>query len=275
VKKGAFASVAGRFGEVTRDPDKDSEVKLRWLDDGKESSWTKVYKLSSVVASSSDLVRGSRIPVNDPEVTELSYQGQLIGPAEVILIAAATSTLAAVYEVNISMNDIGVDGAEALAAVIQGSALRCNIAGKFCGVREGATTGVAVKEGAFASVASRFGQVTSIYSDGDVKLTWLDDGEESDWTEPGKLSTVVASSSDLVFGSRIPVNDPEVTELSYQGQQIGPAEVTLIAAATSTLAALTEIDVRQNPGIDEASLAALRAAAKETGCTILADEDDD
>ena len=90
---------------------------------------------------------------------------------------------------------------------------------------------------------------------------------------PNAESAVVASSSDLVFGSRIPVNDPEVTELSYQGQQIGPAEVTLIAAATSTLAALTEIDVRQNPGIDEASLAALRAAAEETGCTILADDD--
>jgi hypothetical protein len=47
--------------------------------------------------------------------------------------------IAAVYEVNISMNDIGVDGAKALAAVIPGSALRCIIAGKFCnGVREGA-----------------------------------------------------------------------------------------------------------------------------------------
>ena len=38
-------------------------------------------------------------------------------------------------------------------------------------------------------------------------------------------------------------------------------------------AALSEIDVRQNPGIDNASLAALQAAAEETGCTILADDD--
>jgi hypothetical protein len=39
------------------------------------------------------------------------------------------------------------------------------------------------------------------------------------------------------------------------------------------IAALSEIDVRQNPGIDDASLAALQAAAEETGCTILADDD--
>eukprot|EP01046_Picozoa_sp_COSAG06_P063541 COSAG06_NODE_14803_length_1124_cov_1.736585_1_plen_355_part_01 len=168
------------------------------------------------------------------------------------------------------MNDIGVDGVEALAAVIPGSALRCIIAGKFCGVRDGVATGVEVKKGVFAAVEGRFGQITQDPEYSEVKLRWLDDGRESDYTKVDKLSSVVASSSDLVIGSRIPVNDPEVTELNYQGQLIGPAEVILIAAATSTLAAVTEIDVRQNPGIDEASLAALRAAAEETGCAILA-----
>jgi hypothetical protein len=125
VKKGAFASVAGRFGEVTRDPDKDSEVKLRWLDDGKESSWTKVYKLSSVVASLSDLVWGSRILVNDPEVTELSYQGQLIGPADVILIAAATSTLAALTQIDLRGHP-GLDRA-ALELLRAAAPTTCNI----------------------------------------------------------------------------------------------------------------------------------------------------
>ena len=85
-----------------------------------------------------------------------------------------------------------------------------------------------------------------------------------------KLSSVVASSSDLVCGSRILVNDPEVTELNYQGQLIGPAEVILIAAATSTLAALTELDLRENKALDEAALAELRAAAPKT-CKILTD----
>jgi hypothetical protein len=75
-----------------------------------------------------------------------------------------------------------------------------------------------------------------------VRLRWLDDGSD-DYTKVDKLSSIVASLSDLVCGSRIPVNDPEVTELNYQGQQIGPAEVTLIAAATSTLAALNSLTV--------------------------------
>eukprot|EP01043_Picozoa_sp_COSAG02_P019160 COSAG02_NODE_915_length_15986_cov_16.498584_4_plen_2230_part_00 len=56
VKKGVVAAIDGRFGEVKEDPDSDSEVKLRWLDDGSESSWTKVDKLTSVVATRSDLI---------------------------------------------------------------------------------------------------------------------------------------------------------------------------------------------------------------------------
>eukprot|EP01046_Picozoa_sp_COSAG06_P061937 COSAG06_NODE_13774_length_1220_cov_32.807315_2_plen_184_part_00 len=103
-----------------------------------------------------------------------------------------TDAAAAVYEVNISMNDIGVDGARALAAVIPGSALRCIIAGKFCEVKEGAST-VTVKQGAFASVAGRFGQVTQDPNGlSNVKLRWLDDGEESKYTKVDKLSSVVA-----------------------------------------------------------------------------------
>ena len=48
---------------------------------------------------------------------------------------------------------------------------------------------------------------------------------------------------------------------------------TIQKSSPTFLAEVTEIDVRQNPDIDEASLAALRAAAEETGCTILADDD--
>merc|ERR1711969_234154 len=107
-----------------------------------------------------------------------------------------TSAATTLTEVGISNNYIGVDGAQALAAAVPGSALRCIVAGTFCsGVREGATTGVA----------------------------------------------------DLVFGSHIPVNDPEVTELDYRGQGLGPAEAMLVAAAISTNAALTEVDLSSNP----------------------------
>jgi hypothetical protein len=56
VKKGVFAAVDGRFGEVTQNPDSDSEVMLCWLDDGSESGYTKVDKLTSVAASRTDLI---------------------------------------------------------------------------------------------------------------------------------------------------------------------------------------------------------------------------
>eukprot|EP01046_Picozoa_sp_COSAG06_P019128 COSAG06_NODE_1353_length_9753_cov_4.072405_1_plen_2318_part_10 len=56
VKKGVFAAVDGRIGELAMNPDSDREVKLRWLDNGSESSYTKVDKLTSVVASRADLI---------------------------------------------------------------------------------------------------------------------------------------------------------------------------------------------------------------------------
>ena len=54
--RGVFAAVDGRFGEVTMDPNYFREVKLRWLDDGSESGFTKVDRLASVARSRSDLL---------------------------------------------------------------------------------------------------------------------------------------------------------------------------------------------------------------------------
>ena len=91
------------------------------------------------------------------------------------LVSGATKFGAAVYEVNVSMNDIGVDGAKALGDVISASSLKCLIIGP--------------------------------------------------------------------KGTRLPVNDEEVTELNFEGQEFSPVEVTLVAAATSTLAAVESIDL--------------------------------
>ena len=67
------------------------------------------------------------------------------------------------------------------------------------------------------------------------------------------------------------LKDSNILTLSLQKTGIGP--LTLWKLATSLPTTLTEIDVRQNPDIDEASVAALRAAAEETSCTILANDD--
>eukprot|EP01043_Picozoa_sp_COSAG02_P057728 COSAG02_NODE_7058_length_3205_cov_1.679652_2_plen_923_part_01 len=63
IKKGVFAAVDGRFGEVTMNPVRrfcDAEVKLRWLD-GSESKYTKVDKLASAVSSRTDLIENSHV----------------------------------------------------------------------------------------------------------------------------------------------------------------------------------------------------------------------
>ena len=41
---------------MTRDPDSDKEVQLRWLDDGQDSRYTKTDKLTPSVASRMDLI---------------------------------------------------------------------------------------------------------------------------------------------------------------------------------------------------------------------------
>ena len=45
VRTGVNLSLAGRVGEVTEGPDSDGDVKLKWLDDGSESGWTKLNSL--------------------------------------------------------------------------------------------------------------------------------------------------------------------------------------------------------------------------------------
>eukprot|EP01046_Picozoa_sp_COSAG06_P011050 COSAG06_NODE_621_length_13727_cov_26.487893_2_plen_935_part_00 len=187
VKKGVFAAVDERFGEVTQDPNRRQEVKLRWLDDGSEGkfdgrSYIKVDKLTSVVASRADLI---------DEHSHIQALGEAISGSKVKQISLAqcrfnSATLttfvqsvrwdtAVVADLNISMNPIGVDGAKALADVISGSSLKCLIIGP--------------------------------------------------------------------KGTRLPVNNDDVTELNFEGQEFGPAEVTLVAAATSTLAALNSLTV--------------------------------
>jgi len=191
VKKGVFASVDGwfrpRFGQVDRDG---PYIKLTWMDDGSESRYTEVDELTSVVASRTDLIE---------DYSHIRALGEALSEAKVKQISLAdtkfsSSTLtefvqsvrwetAAVADLNISMNPIGVDGAKALGDVISGSSLKCLIIGP--------------------------------------------------------------------KSTRLPVNDGEVTELNFEGQGFGAVEVTLVAAATSTLAVVTSLNVSHNKFVFE------------------------
>eukprot|EP01044_Picomonas_judraskeda_P005078 COSAG03_NODE_464_length_7697_cov_3.596999_2_plen_1099_part_00 len=54
----------------------------------------------------------------------------------------------------------------------------------------------------------------------------------------------------LIIGpksTRLPVNDAEATELNFEGQKFTPTEVTLVAKAISTMAALASVNFSGNP----------------------------
>eukprot|EP01050_Picozoa_sp_SAG11_P009709 SAG11_NODE_931_length_6499_cov_28.824219_1_plen_1551_part_00 len=85
VQKGVFASVGGRFGEVTNmeKEDGDEYVNLRWLDDHSESEYIEVANLEAVVASRDDLLEdythikqlGEAISVSKVQKLDLSDCG--------------------------------------------------------------------------------------------------------------------------------------------------------------------------------------------------------
>ena len=75
MKKGVFAAVDGRFGEVDRDVPGDKEIKqLTWLDNDQKSGWIKVDKLTSVVASRTDLIE---------DYSHIRYLGEALSGSKV------------------------------------------------------------------------------------------------------------------------------------------------------------------------------------------------
>jgi hypothetical protein len=175
-------------------------------------------------------VFGSRIPVNDPEVTELNYQGQLIGPAEVTLVAAATSTLAASVEViKLDGNPIGFPSKVS--------------------VRPGAETGVDVKEGVFAAVDERRGEVNKVHPGGThATLRWLDDGSTSGWTEIGGLTSIVALRADLI---------EDYSHIKALGEAISSSPVKEISLAQCQFTSATLTTFVQSVRWDTAALTSI------------------
>ncbi|MDC0510770.1 hypothetical protein OAN61_00020 [bacterium] len=116
-KQGVYASVDGdRFGRIKADPDSDNEVKLIWLDDGSESRYTKVDKLTVVVDGSS------------PSVTEVF--------SHVEALAAAISTSKTLQVLNISNCNFGPTGVFTLSTEVTWSTAaveRVNVLGNQLG----------------------------------------------------------------------------------------------------------------------------------------------
>eukprot|EP01043_Picozoa_sp_COSAG02_P024170 COSAG02_NODE_1312_length_13319_cov_5.355371_5_plen_1065_part_00 len=141
VKKGVFAAVDGRFGEVTQDPDSDSDVKLRWLDDGSESSHTKVDKLTSVVASRTDLIedyshiRSLGEALSGSKVKTYGLANCEFNPVSLATFVELVRWADAVLtSINCLANKFGEEDLATLLTAIEGTSVR-----SLCGLTEGQT----------------------------------------------------------------------------------------------------------------------------------------
>jgi hypothetical protein len=137
--------------------------------------------------------KSTRLPVNDGQVTELTFKQQEFSAGEAALVTIATSTLPAIARVDLRSNGLSDDALVELRELADFTA-----------------------------------------------------GQVFVWVREGKI------------------------DLSSAG--LTADDITSLATflATPAGAALTEVDVRSNKGLDEVAVAALRAAAPET-CKILAD----
>ena len=190
-------------------------------------------------------------------------------------IAKATSAGAVVLDLNISEAIIGDAGPTLVEAVSASSSLEFITIGKGLrlplkdnydsdildaagkGIEAGGATVIAWWLTTSAAAAVEAVVLKGNMITGSTRLGYYDAKYDND------LSGIIALCEALP-GLQKPISlDLSNCGLSVKG-------VTEIAKATSAGAALTEVDVRGNKGLDKAAVDALRAAAPET-CKILAD----
>jgi hypothetical protein len=150
-----------------------------------------------------------------------------------------------VEELDVANVGMGVAGVTSLAkAISAGAALKSltvsqnAIGGPVVRLIDSAKTGVTVNKGVFAAVNGRWGQVNEDPDEDDeVKLTWLDDDEESDYTKADKLDPVVSSRADLVEDySHIEQLGQAITRLSsldMSNCNFTPASIKIFTSSVS------------------------------------------
>ena len=189
---------------------------------------------------------------------------------------------AAVYEVNISMNPIGIDGAKALSDVISGSSLKCLIIGPKgtrLPVNDGEVTELNFEGQEFspvevtlvAAATSTLVALNSIMLDeclitGTTFGTGRKEGQGQTWEKIEQLDADLSGFTALCSS----LGSSKVASISLRKCYLGPQALALLTDAIKVMTTLTELDVRWNEALDEVALAELRAAAPET-CKILTD----
>ena len=190
-----------------------------------------------------------------------------MGVKGVTSLAKATSSMAVLASVNVLKNPIGDDGLTTLAAAVEASSV-----GSICGLVEGQTS-VDWSNQNFSPfdckiIAVDFGFRRFIAVINEVNVSQNPIGVEG-----GKaLANVIPECSSLrwiVVGkaARIPVHNAEVTSIDASGQDLGPGEVTVLAAAISTDAVLASVNLSGN-AFDKESRSALQDSVSSRQPTI-------
>eukprot|EP01046_Picozoa_sp_COSAG06_P031396 COSAG06_NODE_3053_length_5914_cov_126.204643_2_plen_1719_part_00 len=236
--------------------------------------------LNSLTLDSTGDMRNQKTYTLTTGEEKVDLSSKSLGPADCHLLVAwlqQPEVSAAVADLNISKNDIGVDGAKALGDVISGSSLKCLIIGPK-GTRlpvndeevtelnfEGQEFGHA-EVTLVAAATPTLAALNSIMLD-ECLLTGTKIKNKGQWNEKIEQLDADLSGFTALCSS---LGSSQIVSISLRKCYLGPQALTLLTDAIKVMAGLTKVDVRGNEGLDKAAVDALRAAAPET-CEILAD----
>eukprot|EP01043_Picozoa_sp_COSAG02_P017721 COSAG02_NODE_809_length_16922_cov_11.295013_13_plen_1654_part_00 len=171
--------------------------------------------------------------------TVADFSGQNLGAIDVKIMAAEygfQGFIAALNSVTIDGNTIGCPSGAT--------------------VKPGAETGVVVKEGVFVAVDGRFGEVVCLRGSSSVDIQWLDDGSRSNYIQNDKLTSVVASRTDLIEDySHIrslgeAVSGSKLKTYGLANCQFNPVSLaTFVESVRWADAALNSLKCANNPGM--------------------------
>ena len=150
---------------------------------------------------------------------------------------------------DVSGNSIGTQGAQVLVAALQSTKVTTLVmSGTPLGPAEGA---LAVAKGRFTVHEDREAEIIRVYSNGNIKVRYLDDGSESGYIKASAVAgCVTATAGELatferrfeLFGALAQaLAATKLRELAVSGCGIGPTAMSLLAAA------LSDAEVRSHP----------------------------
>eukprot|EP01047_Picozoa_sp_COSAG01_P056141 COSAG01_NODE_6332_length_3731_cov_7.563051_1_plen_1055_part_00 len=263
VKKGVFAAVDGRWGKVVMDPDFDEQVRLTWLDDGTNNHYTKVGKLNPVVGSRTDLFEDynhiEQFGQAIAQISSLDISNCNFTPASIKIF---TSSVSWAKPQLLCLRELVLDRLPVSGATPKHGDFRYGVEtvdadlGMFrvlCEVLRAcqALTSLSLKK-CYLGPQALAVLAEVVFRDASAVINEVNVSQNPIGVEGGKaLANAIPESSlqCVVIGdksTRIPLHNSEINSLDVSAQELGPGEVTVVAAAISTYAAIAHVALSGN-----------------------------